>query len=357
MNLQSIRVRLAAWNALLVIATFAATGIFSWLAIRDSLSDTSVPAEERRDTLNEFAWTMVMASPAVLVAAAAGGYAMSRRALQPVDRITRTAQVINARSLTSRLPLRGVDDELERLSETLNGMFARLEDGFRRVTQFTADASHELRTPTAVIRTTAEVTRARPRTEREYVTALDRILTESERMSRLIEDLLLLARSDADADRLTLEPMDLADVLGSACAEAEILARAAGVRLTSHMPTTFAATGDPDALRRLFVILLDNAVKYTAPGGVIDATMQVDGAVATVDVRDTGAGIAAADVPRIFERFYRVAADRSRATGGTGLGLAIAQWIATSHDGEIRVDSELGVGSVFHVSLPVGAGR
>jgi signal transduction histidine kinase len=167
----------------------------------------------------------------------------------------------------------------------------------------------------------------------------------------------LLARSDADADRLTLEPMDLADVLGSACAEAEILARAAGVRLTSHMPTMFAATGDPDALRRLFVILLDNAVKYTAPGGVIDATMQVDGAVATVDVRDTGAGIAAADVPRIFERFYRVAADRSRATGGTGLGLAIAQWIATSHDGEIRVDSELGVGSVFHVSLPVGAGR
>jgi heavy metal sensor kinase len=299
---------------------------------------------------------MLMASPAVFVVAAVSGYAMSRRALQPVDRITRTAQTINASSLTSRLPLRGVDDEVERLSKTLNGMFARLDHGFQRMTQFTADASHELRTPTAIIRSTAELACARPRSEHEYVAALDTILTESERMSRLIEDLLVLARADADAEQPMRESLDLAEVLGRACDEAEILARAAGVRLTSALPTSVAAIGDPDALRRLFVILLDNAVKYTSSGGTVQATLHVDGRSATITVRDTGVGIAPADLPRIFERFYRVAADRSRATGGVGLGLAIAQWIATSHGGQISVESELGVGSVFHVSLPVTSG-
>jgi heavy metal sensor kinase len=305
--------------------------------------------------LNEFAWSLLLASPFALVLASAGGYIMSRRALAPVDLITRTAHSINAQNLTRQLPLRGVDDELERLSVTLNGMFGRLEGAFRRITQFTADASHELRTPVAIIRSTAEITRAQPRTAQEYAAALDRILAESERTSRLIDDLLWLARADSDADSNVMEPMDLAESLRRACDDREALARASGLRFTCAIPSTCAAVGDPEALRRLFLILLDNAVKYTPAGGDISLTMTAHGPVAAIEIRDTGVGIASTALPHIFERFYRVAADRSRDTGGAGLGLSIAQEIATAHRGTIAVESQLGRGSVFRVTLSLGA--
>jgi heavy metal sensor kinase len=352
-NRQSIRVRLAAFNACIVILTFAATGGGAWLAMRDSLSDSRVPVDEVQDTLAEFAWAILAASPFVFVLAAVGGYLMSRRALGPVDRITRTAQLIHAQRLTERLPLRGVDDELERLSATLNGMFGRLDDAFRRVRQFTADASHELRTPVTIIRSTAEVTRAQPRTGGEYAAALDRILAETERTSRLIDDLLLLARADADAVLTTMTPIDLADVLRDACHDGQIWAQAAGLQFAMELPPTCATLGDGEHLRRLFVILLDNAVKYTPARGVVRVTMRVGDAHADVEIRDTGVGIGAVDRVHIFERFYRAAADRARPTGGTGLGLSIAEWIATCHHGRILVESELGTGSLFRVSLPL----
>jgi heavy metal sensor kinase len=353
MNRQSIRVRLATWNALLVIVTFAATGGGAWLAMRDSLRDARVPIDELNETLDEFAWMVILASPVVMLLASAGGYFMSRRAVDPVDRITRTARLIDAHNLAERLPLRGIDDELERLSETLNGMFARLDDAFRRIRQFTADASHELRTPVAIIRSTVEIARARPRTEAEYTAALDHILVETERTSSLIDDLLLLARADARTDRTLMERMDLSEVVRDACEEGRILADAAGVRFTSTIPSACATVGDPQALGRLFLILLDNAAKYTPAGGAVSVTMSVRDAIATIEIRDSGVGIAAHDLPHIFERFYRVAADRSRTTGGAGLGLAIAEWIATCHDGRILVESGLGAGSVFRVALPV----
>jgi signal transduction histidine kinase len=236
-------------------------------------------------------------------------------------------------------------------------MFARLDDAFRRVRQFTADASHELRTPLAIIRSTAEITRSRSRSGPEYETALDRILMESERTSRLIEDLLLLARADARADSSLMEPIDLAQSLGEACEEGTILAQAAGLRFATAIPSTCPTTGDPDGLRRLFLILLDNAVKYTPEGGVVGVTMTIRDLVAEIEIRDTGVGIAAEDLPHIFERFYRVSSDRSRATGGAGLGLAIAQWIATRHNARILVESEPGAGSVFRVRLPLVSGQ
>ena len=315
--------------------------------------EIATPMDELDETLDEFAWTALIASPLVLLLASAGGYWVSRRALAPVAQITQMAEAIGTHNLADRLPLRGVDDELDRLSDTLNGMFARLDDAFRRVTQFSADASHELRTPVAIIRTTAEVTRQRPRTEVEYTEALDRILAESERTSQLIDDLLLLARADADAERLVMEPMDLAETVRDTCDQGRILADASGVRFTADLPRDCPAVGELQALRRLFLILLDNAVKYTPAGGIVNVGMTVEEGRATIDVRDTGVGIPAADAPRIFERFYRVATDRSRQTGGVGLGLAIARWIATCHGGTISVESEPGVGSVFHVILPI----
>ena len=312
-----------------------------------------VPIGEFYEALNDVAWTVVLASPLVLLIASAGGYWMSKRALEPVDRITRTARAIGAENLAARLPLRGADDELDRLSETLNDMFARLDAAFRRVTQFTADASHELRTPVAIIRTTAELTRRRPRTESEYTEALDRILAESERTSRLIDDLLMLARSDAEGEEFALEPMDLAQSLREACEQGRVLADAAGLSFSVDLGSACPALGDPQALRRLFLILLDNAAKYTAPGGSVRVTMDVSPADAVIEVQDTGVGVGPEDLPHLFERFYRVGKDRSRARGGVGLGLSIAQRIATGHGGNISVQSEPGTGSTFRVRLPI----
>lgn len=315
-----------------------------------------IPIDEFHEMLNEFTWTALIASPLLLLIASAGGYWMSRRALDPVDRITRTADEIGALNLSERLPVRDTGDELDRLSVTLNSMFGRLEAAFHRITQFTADASHELRTPVAVIRTTAELARSKPRTQEEYASALDRILAESERTTRLIEDLMLLARADSGSDDLILEPINLGELVRETCAETSVLAEAAQVGFETSSVSDCMVQGDEQSLRRLLLILLDNAIKYTQPGGHVYVSMGLcessAGQRAVVEVRDTGIGISADDLPRIFERFYRAAKDRSRKTGGAGLGLAIARWIAERHGGKVLVESTPGSGSVFRVSLP-----
>jgi len=316
-----------------------------------------IPIHEFTEMLSEFTWTALLASPLLLLLASAGGYWMSRRALAPVERIARTADDIEAQNLSERLPVRGTGDELDHLSATLNAMFARLEDSFRRITQFTADASHELRTPVAIIRTTAEVVRGKPRTANEYVEALDRILAESERTTDLIEDLMLLARADAHAEDMALEPAALGELARAACADARVLAEAARIHLNAKEIRDCTVSGDGRALRRLLLILLDNAIKYSRPGGEVQVRLGVyhheDKPMAVVEVRDDGVGISPEDLPHIFERFYRASKDRSRKIGGVGLGLSIAQWIARRHGGEILVESKQGEGSVFRVRLPL----
>jgi len=316
-----------------------------------------VPMDEFYEMLRGFTWMAFLASPLVLLLASAGGYWMSRRALEPVDQIARTAEEIGAQNLSERLPLRGSGDELDRLSATLNSMFARLEAAFRRITQFTADASHELRTPVAIIRTTAEVTRSKTRTTEEYARALDGILTESERTSLLIEDLMLLARADAGADSMAHEPVNLAECLHDACAEVRVLAEYKKICLQTGELKQCTVLGDEQAIRRLFLILLDNAIKYTGSGGKVQVNLSLDAAAgkrtAVIEIRDTGIGISAEDLLHIFERFYRAAKDRSRTTGGAGLGLSIARWIAERHGGEIEAESTPGAGSIFRVRLPL----
>jgi signal transduction histidine kinase len=227
--------------------------------------------------------------------------------------------------------------------------------------QFTADASHELRTPVAIIRTTAEVIRGSRRTPEEYEEAWDQVVLQSERMSRLIDDLLVLARADAGRSDVSFEAIDLADTVNGATAEVKVLADASGLELTKSVLPSCPAFGDPDAIRRLLLILLDNAIKYTPAGGRIEIRLDVEGSVegpmAVIEISDTGAGIGPDDLPRVFDRFYRVSMDRSRKTGGSGLGLAIARWLASLHEGEIRVESELGKGSAFRVLLPLGLAR
>lgn len=315
-----------------------------------------IPLDEFAEMLSAFTWTAILASPLLLILASAGGYWMSRRALAPVERIARTAGEIEARNLSARLPIRGTNDELDELSGTLNAMFARLEESFRRITQFTADASHELRTPVAIIRTTAEVIRKKSRTEREYTEALDRILAESERTSELIEDLMLLARADANIEDMVLEPVALSALIQTACADARILAESGGITLTVERLSKCGVSGDYRALRRLVLILLDNAIKYSKPGGLVqlslDSCQRGDRSLAVFEVWDNGIGIEAEDLRHVFERFYRASKDRSRKIGGIGLGLSIAQSIAWRHGGEIQIESEPSRGTTARVLLP-----
>jgi heavy metal sensor kinase len=315
-----------------------------------------IPVDEFAEMLSGFTWTALLASPLLLILASAGGYWMSRRALAPVERIARTAADIEAKNLSKRLLLRGTGDELDQLSATLNAMFARLEDSFCRITQFTADASHELRTPVAIIRTTAEVIRRKPRSEKEYAEALDRILAESERTTELVEDLMLLARADANVEDLAMEPVGLAELAQAAYAEARVLAEAAGITLTNGGLSQCTVSGDDRGLRRLLLILLDNAIKYSKPGGEVQLYLGLcqrgDRRTAVLEVRDQGIGIASEDLPHIFERFYRASKDRSRKVDGVGLGLSIAESISRRHGGEIQVESSPGVGSTARVLLP-----
>lgn len=314
----------------------------------------AISTERFDEAFDRFRLILLLAAPLFLLAAALGGYWLSRRALSPVDEITRTARSIGAQNLAARLRVPHTGDELERLADTLNGMLARLDAAFQRITKFTADASHELRTPVSVMRTSAEVVLRKPRTEREYKEALGLILHEAEKTSQLIEQLLMLARADSGPASIVRSRVNLIDAFQRACREACILAEAKQLKFSHTAPDSpIWVLGESRSIERLFLILLDNAVKYTPSGGNIEATLKSQDGLAIAEVRDSGIGIAAEDIPHIFERFYRADRARSRETGGSGLGLAIGHWIAEAHGADIRVDSQPGGGSSFSVRMPL----
>jgi len=233
-------------------------------------------------------------------------------------------------------------------------MLARIEDSFRRIMQFTADASHDLRTPVTVIRSAAEITLRRPRQPEEYRDALRRILETSEQTTELLEDLLELARSDAGVVELEMRPVDLNQHVRRAQEQGAALAAGKSLSVTLQAPESPTwVQADEVAIHRLLLILVDNAVKYTPAGGNCEIALWQNERQAHIAVKDNGIGIAEEDLDAIFERFRRADRARSRETPGAGLGLAIARWIAVTHGGTIRAESVLGSGSVFHVSLPV----
>jgi heavy metal sensor kinase len=314
--------------------------------------EIGLPIDEFEEVKSGFLWLIALGSPLLLVLAWLGGYWMSGRALQPVDAISSAAAQISAHELSARLPSSGVGDELDRLSGVLNEMLARLEAAFNRITEFTADASHELRTPLAIIQTTAELMRTRPRTLEEHVKGWSTVTAETERMARLIADLLTLARFDAGKTGLEFRLMDLSEVVRNAAEEMRVMAEAKELLLFVDIPAPCQIDGDSDALRRAVCTLLDNAIKFTPAHGEIRIAVR-EGAHALVTVSDTGVGIGQDDLPLIFERFYRVSKDRSRKTGGAGLGLAIARWIVEKHGGKIQAESVAGRSSLFTILLPV----
>jgi len=243
---------------------------------------------------------------------------------------------------------------LQRLSETLNGMLGRLEDAFKKITQFTADASHELRTPVAVMRTRAELSLRKARSADEYRDVIAEVLTELEKTSALIEQLMFLARADSGAEMLHFSPTNVAEVLREACHQGSALAEAKQVDFEEKISSdSMWIEGDASSLRRLFLILIDNAVKYTPSNGQVEVSLHRSNGFAVAEVRDTGIGIAETDLPNVFERFYRADKARTRESGGVGLGLSIGRWITEVHDGKIEVQSSPGHGSKFQITLPI----
>lgn len=302
------------------------------------------------NTLRLLRITLLLGVPLVVLIAGGGGYFLAARALAPIDKITQTARSISAKDLSARLSLPETEDEVGRLAATFNSMLVRLDNAFQRERQFTADASHELRTPLAAMQTIIGSTVTRRRTPAEYEQALFDLNQEAKQMHTLVESLLQVARHDSTQQTAKFDDVQLALLLKDVIDSLQPLAEEKGMKLIDQVPEEdLTLPGDSDGLIRLFVNLIDNAIKYTEKGSVTIAAKRQAGNMVVVTIHDTGVGIAPEHLSHIFDRFYR--ADDSRSTEGTGLGLAIARDIAQAHGGEITVESEVGKGATFTVQL------
>lgn len=318
-----------------------------------------VAAESVRSTdiaIRELLGTILAVAPLLLMASVGLAYMIAGRAFQPVGHMINEVKAItDGRSLHRRLPIDEANEEMARLGITLNEMMERLEKSFSALRRFTADASHELKTPLAVLRADVERSMSGASTRAERMVALEEALHETTRMADLVESLLTLARADEGRFDLHRERVELEPLAREVYETASILAEPAGLTVTMAEPARVAVFGDRARLRQLFLNVTTNAIKYTPRGGSVDISLTSYEHTAAFAVRDTGIGISASDLPHIFERFYRADRARSRGTerSGFGLGLAISQWIAEAHGGTISVRSRYGRGSTFTVTLPV----
>jgi heavy metal sensor kinase len=317
------------------------------------------PLSVVEDGLSELRRDLFAGVSLVLLLASAGGYFLARKSLAPIASMNSQTQRVSAENLSARLDVTNSRDELGRLATTINDLLARLENSFKEQQRFIADASHELRTPLAVLRGETEVALGKTRTIDEYQQSLSLIQDEAERLSRIVEDLFILARQPINTRAaLNKERVSLNDAVRDCARAAQVLAVRKGVRLKLETDSpSIALNGDKELIRRLILNLLDNAVKYTPAGGEISLALGRQNGSAEIVVRDTGIGIPEAAQPRVFDRFYRVDKARARVMGGAGLGLSIAQWIVEVHGGEITLASTPGEGSSFTVVLPVASSQ
>jgi heavy metal sensor kinase len=307
------------------------------------------------DALHQLLFILLIAVPTALLFASAGGLFLANKVLRPVDEITQIARRIGSGDLSQRIRIKRVNDELGRLAATFNEMIAKLEESFRRVKHFTADASHELKTPLTILRGEVEVGLKKKRTLKEYQRILNSNLEETNRMSRIVDDLLTLSRADMGELTMKREEVELSSLAREVWDDLQILAQERGVLLKFMDDGFTKVEGDPLFLRQLILNITENGLKYTPAGGEVELKVKGDRdqGVAKICVSDTGVGIAPKDRKRVFNRFFRADKARSRETGGTGLGLSICQWIAQAHEGQIAVKSKVGKGSTFTVTLPL----
>jgi heavy metal sensor kinase len=316
--------------------------------VRLSLSGT---IDEHSDFLETVRNSYLLFCPLLLVVSAAGGYTLSRRALAPVDQMTAQARTIGIEDLTRRLPVPDTGDELQRLAESWNELLQRLESAMARLTQFTADISHDLNTAIAVILSTSGLALIRERSGEEYREALRSIAVECDATSQLLKNLLTIARTDLPPSA-NAEPVALSALVREVCQQFAGRARVKEQRLKQMVEVETWTRGDASLLRRMISILLDNAIKYTPEGGRITVSLRQRSTGIELVVRDTGVGIAANEIGNIFDRFYRGDPSHCQEDGGNGLGLSIAKWVAEAHGSVISVESVLFQGSTFRVSLP-----
>ncbi len=304
--------------------------------------------------LRELRSLLLLYSPATLVFVAVCGWFLAGRALAPVNNITRAMRKVNAENLNRRLPVGKSRDEISRLAETFNAMLANLEESFRKIRQFSGDASHELRTPLTILKGETEVALRWAKHPDEFRKMLESSMEEIDRMGRIIEDLLTLAKSEAGARSLVIRPFSLSDLLQGIYLQANTLGEAKKIKAFLHLDVTeeIRLMGDELRLRQLFLNLVANAVNYTPEGGAIEISLAMVDGEARVTVSDTGIGISAEHLPHIFDRFYRVDKARNREDGGTGLGLAIVKSLAEAHGGRVEVSSVPDEGTTFTVFLP-----
>jgi two-component system OmpR family sensor kinase len=295
-------------------------------------------------------------STAILGAVALTGAMLARAVLTPIDRVVQRARLIGESRLDERLPHPGSRDEIARLVETLNEMLGRIEQGFDAQRRFTADASHELRSPVSRLRAELEVTLRRPRAVGEYKEALQSCLEEVERLSQLMQQLLLLARLDAGAPReASLQTVPLAPILKEAMTHLAPEALQRDVTLALDAPAGVVVRADPAAARLVVANILGNAVKFSPPGGRVRVRVSTEAADAVVAVSDSGPGIPEAELPRLFERFYRGSAARHADVPGFGLGLAICRVLVEGQRGSIAVSNSPGGGATVKIRLPLAA--
>ncbi len=315
------------------------------------------PLIEEEELLETFRGVLLIAVPLALVLSGFGGYFLARKSLAPVISMSETAASISATNLHERLPVKNQRDELGNLATIFNSLLERLENSFEQQRRFMADASHELRTPLAIVRGESEVTLSKEnRPNAELRESLAIVHDESKRLTRIVEDLFTLARADAGQYITNFREIYLDELLAESVRAARVLAEQRNVSLEFSASEEMLMRGDEQLLRRLFINLLDNAIKYNRDGGKVSVCGERAGELLKIQIADTGAGIPKSEQIHIFERFYRADKARSRfeesASSGAGLGLSITRWIAEFHQGEIELASSDERGSVFVVTFP-----
>ncbi len=308
--------------------------------------------------MEEFVSVLLLALPLALVLAGFSGYALARKALAPIDAMAHTAERISAERLNERLPIENPEDELGHLARGFNATLARLEAAFAQLRRFTADASHELRTPLTAIRSVGEVALQTPKSVTEYRDVIGSMLEETDRLTRLVDSLLMLSRADVGQVHVQRTDIALLGLAQEASSLVEVLAEEKRQRISVQGDSTLVVSGDRLILRQALINLIDNAIKYSPTDAEIRVHVQPgkDSQV-IVEVIDKGPGVSQEEQSRIFDRFYRVDKARSREWGGAGLGLAIARWAVEVHGGQITVESAEGEGSTFRITLPPADGR
>jgi two-component system, OmpR family, heavy metal sensor histidine kinase CusS len=314
--------------------------------------------EEEAYILEKYRNALLLLMPGLLFLSSVSGYFLSRHAMKPVDRMTRAALGIGIGNLSDRLPVPAAKDEIQHLAVAWNQLLARLEAAVSRLSQFSADASHDLRTSITVILATAQLSLHRRRSEDEYRDDLNKIVTECRTASTLLDALLSLAQSDNFVHEVAFKKIDLCELVVSGCRRVEDLAESTGIMLDWHLPKdSVHIEGDELLLQRLLGILLDNAIRYTPEHGEIRAEVSLTAKEALVTVRDTGIGMSEDVRQHVFDRFYQADLRERKSQAGSGLGLSIGRWIADAHGAELTVESTPLRGSVFQIRFPVDATR